>query len=73
MTPGVNPHASGSGRLHEHVLICPYCWESITMLLDLSVRGQAYIEDCEVCCRPIQVRYETHRGALTRFDAERAQ
>lgn len=36
---------------------CPYCGESISIVVDLSaLQGQAsanFIEDCEVCCRPI--------------------
>jgi hypothetical protein len=32
------------------------------MLLDLSAGGQSYIEDCEVCCRPIRVRYGVRTG-----------
>jgi hypothetical protein len=27
------------------------------MVLDTSVRRQTYIEDCEVCCNPIEIRY----------------
>ena len=38
----------------EHFFQCPYCWETISMLLDTSVVEQVYIEDCEVCCHPIQ-------------------
>lgn len=34
---------------------CPYCGESITLLVDCSEPQQQYIEDCEVCCRPINV------------------
>ena len=34
---------------------CPYCGESIELVLDTSVPHQSYIEDCEVCCRPIIV------------------
>jgi hypothetical protein len=41
----------------EAFLYCPYCGEQISMLLDLSAGGQAYIEDCEVCCQPIRLRY----------------
>lgn len=33
---------------------CPYCWENFTLLVDGSVDDQEYIEDCEVCCRPIE-------------------
>ena len=32
---------------------CPYCGETIELVIDLSVGNQNYIEDCEVCCRPI--------------------
>ncbi|GAB7531742.1 CPXCG motif-containing cysteine-rich protein [Pseudomonas sp. 3A(2025)] len=32
---------------------CPYCGEPVETLLDLSGGDQQYIEDCQVCCRPI--------------------
>lgn len=34
---------------------CPYCGESIELVIDDSVGDQRYIEDCQVCCRPITV------------------
>ena len=34
---------------------CPYCGESIELLVDPSMAGQTYTEDCEVCCRPMRV------------------
>lgn len=39
--------------LENQTIRCPYCGESITALVDRSVPQQDYIEDCEVCCRPI--------------------
>jgi Cysteine-rich CPXCG len=33
---------------------CPYCGETIGVLIDCSVAEQRYIEDCQVCCRPIE-------------------
>lgn len=43
------------------------------MLLDLSLEDtQSYIEDCEVCCRPIQITYSVHNGEVTSFVAEGA-
>lgn len=39
-------------------LQCPYCWEMIDILVDTSVLSQEYIEDCSVCCKPIQIRVE---------------
>jgi len=41
----------------EHFFQCPYCWEQISMLLEESSEIQNYIEDCEVCCQPIQIEY----------------
>jgi hypothetical protein len=34
---------------------CPWCGESIELLVDCSVEQQDYIEDCSVCCSPINV------------------
>jgi len=41
--------------MKAHFFQCPYCWETISMLLDSSIDKQEYIEDCEVCCNPIQI------------------
>jgi hypothetical protein len=40
-------------RVVEATVQCPYCWEQFTLLVDGSVDLQEYVEDCEVCCRPI--------------------
>jgi len=37
----------------EKSVRCPYCGESIDVLIDPSLDEQNYIEDCQVCCRPI--------------------
>ena len=34
---------------------CPYCGESIEVVIDDSAGDQRYIEDCQVCCRPISI------------------
>jgi Cysteine-rich CPXCG len=54
----------------EHELDCPFCGEPITMLVDLSVDDQQYVEDCEVCCNPILVRVRADEGELVSFEAE---
>lgn len=41
--------------LLEQTILCPYCNEAITLLIDPSVDHQDYIEDCQVCCRPIEI------------------
>ncbi|WP_455208817.1 CPXCG motif-containing cysteine-rich protein [Kaarinaea lacus] len=40
--------------LELHTVNCPYCGESFETTIDLSAGRQQYIEDCYVCCRPIQ-------------------
>ena len=35
---------------------CPYCWEHFELLVDASINDQAYVEDCEICCRPIDFK-----------------
>ena len=54
----------------EHAFECPYCWETITVLVDTSVPDQRYVEDCEVCCNPIALHVRTSGGQVTGFDAE---
>lgn len=39
--------------LAEQVVDCPYCGEAITVLIEPESIGQQYIEDCQVCCKPI--------------------
>lgn len=39
--------------LTEETVDCPYCGESIAVLLDPQEAGQQYTEDCQVCCQPI--------------------
>lgn len=40
-------------HLIEQAIECPYCGESIVVLLEPTEQKQQYIEDCQVCCRPI--------------------
>jgi hypothetical protein len=54
----------------EYFFTCPYCWEQISMVLDLSITTQTYVEDCEVCCNPIEVRYLVEDGAIVDFSAQ---
>ncbi len=37
-------------------ILCPYCNERLDIVVDASVEQQEYIEDCQVCCRPITFR-----------------
>ena len=40
------------------------------MLLDSSQTEQEYVEDCEVCCNPIQIRVRFENRMLVSFTAE---
>jgi len=58
----------------EHFFTCPYCWEQISMILDNTEEASDYqvdyIEDCEVCCRPIELDFRFSGENLVRFDAK---
>jgi transcription elongation factor Elf1 len=56
--------------MEEHFYQCPYCWEQVSLLVDLSISHQQYIEDCEVCCNPIEFRIECSGQALENFQAQ---
>lgn len=45
--------------LQTHNLYCPYCGEPIQVVVDCSTSHQEYIEDCQVCCRPINFNITT--------------
>ena len=56
------------GLLEEKTIECPYCGESIVVLLNEEEVGQEYIEDCQVCCKPIIFNVEVDMGGdLTVF------
>ncbi len=54
----------------EHFFTCPHCWQTISMVLDLSVEEQEYIEDCEVCCNPVKINYTVENEEVSTFVAE---
>ena len=56
--------------MEEYFFQCPYCWEQISMLVDTSQRQQQYIEDCEICCNPIQLSISIENQEIISFQAE---
>ena len=48
---------------------CPYCNAPITMLVDPTVPSQRYVEDCEVCCNPIEIAYRSDGEEVTAFES----
>jgi transcription elongation factor Elf1 len=39
--------------METELIQCPYCGEELEIAIDLSVKKQEYIEDCQVCCQPM--------------------
>lgn len=56
--------------MEEYFFQCPHCWEQISMLIDTSQNHQSYIEDCEICCNPIQLTVTTENQEISNFQAE---
>ena len=54
----------------EHFFSCPHCWSTISILLDPGVKGQKYVEDCEVCCQPIEIDYRIQPDGSISFEAQ---
>jgi len=50
--------------LEQVEVACPYCGENIELLVDCSLEMQGYIEDCEVCCRPMTVNVVLEESGL---------
>ena len=58
--------------LNEKRTHCPFCAEPITLLIDASAGSQSYIEDCQVCCQPIEVSVEVDGMQFIGCRVERA-
>lgn len=54
-------------------ITCPYCWQTVTIFLDLSAGAQNYYEDCPVCCRAIAISFATADGELVSLSADVAE
>ena len=51
--------------------LCPYCNENISMAFNQYNGAQQYIEDCEVCCRPIEISYQIEDYRVTQLEIKR--
>jgi transcription elongation factor Elf1 len=49
---------------------CPYCAEMLQIQVDLSAGDQSYVEDCQVCCQPIQLSCIIDDFRLVSVDAQ---
>jgi hypothetical protein len=75
LEPVYEPGTGPAGRLlpEEFVPVqCPYCGERLETRVDLTAIEPSYIEDCEVCCRPIEFGVERAQdGALLAVSVRR--
>lgn len=55
--------------LEPQQFACPHCWQVIEMLVDTSVSEQTYVQDCEVCCNPLEITCRVEGGAVVEFEA----
>ena len=57
--------------LQSLLFTCPYCGESVESLADTSEPSQRYIEDCPVCCRPIDLQLLCAPGEVIEISVRR--
>lgn len=62
-----------SGAGSEFVMVhCPYCGEAFESRVDASAGSCSYIEDCQVCCQPIEMTLRVDdNGVILEFTAHR--
>lgn len=54
----------------EKEFTCPYCWENQSRLFDPSIQNQNFIEDCEVCCNPIDFNIKVNNNEIIFFSVD---
>ena len=70
LEPVIDVNVSGvrsgiPGSLQFHVVECPYCGEHFETPVDTSAGSARYVEDCQICCQPIDFSLEVdHEGVL---------
>jgi hypothetical protein len=64
--PSVSAGDGGApGGMQFHVVECPYCGENFETPVDTSSGSARYVEDCQVCCQPIEFSLDVdHAGVL---------
>ena len=49
----------------------PYCWQNQLKMVDPSIENQNFIEDCEVCCNPIDFHIKVENNEVVLFNSEK--
>ena len=67
LEPVWEPSTAARVTPEEFVAVrCPYCGERLETRVDLTSDEPSYVEDCEVCCRPIEFHLERDAGGALR-------
>ena len=54
----------------DYPFSCPHCGEELAVRLDRTGgRAQQFVQDCEVCCRPIQIEVRFEGEDVAHFSA----
>jgi hypothetical protein len=74
LEPVFEPGGADAASPTEFVTVeCPYCGEGFETAVDLSAGSFSHVEDCQVCCQPIELAGEVgDDGALVAVTASRA-
>jgi hypothetical protein len=48
----------------EAEIVCPHCGETFPLAIDTSQSEQSLVEDCTVCCRPINLSIRCRPGEV---------
>ena len=50
--------------MDSEFIFCPYCGQQMELVIDLSAGSQDFTTDCEICCRPFEVRVTARDGQI---------
>lgn len=57
----------------DYSFLCPHCGVELSAHLDLSESAkQRFIQDCETCCKPIQIEVRFEGDEVVHFSADPA-
>ena len=54
----------------EHFFDCPHCWQNQIKVIDPSIEEQNFIEDCEVCCNPLEFKFKLENNFIEFFSVD---
>jgi hypothetical protein len=62
--PSVSADSDAPGGMQFRLVECPYCGESFETPVDTSSGSARYVEDCQICCQPIEFSLEVNDAGV---------